>query len=462
MPNMGEQALRYEDLEKLVDDRADEGIFNVHRDIFRDPHIFELEMRNIFERSWVFLGLASQVSNPHDFHTTYIGRQPVVVMRSADGRLGAFFNTCRHRGAVLCHLESGNAKAHICHYHGWSYDSSGRIIGIKDLRQGCYPASFDAMDHHLMPLPRFAEYRGFLFGSASADGPALDEYLGEARRFIDLVIDQSPRGVELVPGSSAYIFKGNWKLQIENCTDLYHVTSTHQSFMSIVSRRKSGESGNQLKTIDFSAMRSADVVRGSFTFRYGHAVSWGTNPTPEARPLFSQIGAVRERVGETVAGWMLGSRNLTIYPSLQIADNASMQLRIIRPLAVDRTEMKIYCLAPVGEPAAAREHRLRQYEDFFNVTGMATPDDTATYEDCQTGYRATNVELQQGYSRGLNAVRRGADDYAREIGVRPETSIFGPSSLADETVFHAGYREWLRLMRVAGERADGAPEKRRT
>ncbi len=448
--------MRFDDVAKLVDDRAGEGAFSVHRDIFCDPRIFELEMRHIFEGTWVFLGMACQVPKPHDFYTAWIGRQPVVVTRDGNGRLGAFFNTCRHRGAILCHTEQGNAKYHVCHYHGWAYDSSGRNIDIKDRKHGCYAQAFERENHDLVSLPRFGEYRGFLFGSASADVPPLEEYLGGTRKFLDLIVDQSPRGVELVPGRSTYTFRGNWKLQIENCADIYHLTSTHRNFMDIVERRSSGRSTHALKTIDFSAMEERRVVRGSYTFDYGHTVIWGTNPTPEVRPLFAQVDELRRRVGPRTAEWMLGGRNVTIYPNVQFTDNAALQLRIIRPLAVDRTEMKIYCLAPAGETDEVREYRLRQFEDFFNATGLATPDDNTVYDDCQIGFAARGAGWLQGYARGLAAMRREADEYSRELGVQPRTSVTGTFGVADETVFHSGYREWLRLLKKGLERAPDA------
>jgi phenylpropionate dioxygenase-like ring-hydroxylating dioxygenase large terminal subunit len=109
--------------------------------------------------------------------------------------------------------------------------------------------------------------------------------------------------------------------------------------------------------------------------------------------------------------------------------------------------MKIYCMAPVGESAQAREHRLRQYEDFFNATGLATPDDTTAYEDCQTGYQAYNVDWQQGYERGSNQLQFSANAYAKELGIEVESCIAGPFDIQDETVFRAGYREWLALMK---------------
>ncbi|MGE0797494.1 MAG: hypothetical protein AB7O55_04200 [Lautropia sp.] len=216
--------------------------------------------------------------------------------------------------------------------------------------------------------------------------------------------------------------------------------------MNIVDRRNSGESRHQLSMMDFGALERSEVARGSFTFRYGHTATWGMNPTPQVRPLYASVEELRRRVGDTVTRWMLGSRNLTIYPSVQLADNAALLMRVIRPLAVDRTEMRLYCLAPVGEAPDVRAYRIRQFEDFFNATGMATPDDNVSYEDCQAGYDARPGEWQQGYERGLAAVQRGADRFARELGIEPETSVSGRFDMGDETVFHSGYREWLRLM----------------
>lgn len=437
----------YGKLQGLIVDQVPQGQFTVHRDVYRDPHIFELELRYIFERTWVFLGLECQVEQPNDYFTTWIGRQPVIVMRGNDGHLGAFLNTCRHRGAVVCQKAQGNARFHVCQYHGWSYDSNGRNKTIKDREDGCYSEVFEQEDHGLVPVAKFASYRGVLFGSLSPDVPPLDEHLGDTRFFLDLVLDQSPDGVEIVPGSSTYTYKGNWKLQLDNSLDGYHLTSVHPSFMKIVEKRKSGESGNKLAAVDFAAYRS----RGSFTFDYGHAVVWTRNPSPEIRPLYSSIEAVRARVGEQRAEWMLDTRNLVLFPNVQFAENASLQLRVVRPLSVDRTEIRSFCLAPKGESDEARAFRLRQFEDFFNSSGLATPDDTTCYEDCQTGYKAHVVQWTQGYARGMTSVQRGPNEVARTIGINPVTSQGGGVKIQDETLFHSSYREWHRLMTRGAE-----------
>jgi hypothetical protein len=150
---------------------------------------------------------------------------------------------------------------------------------------------------------------------------------------------------------------------------------------------------------------------------------------------------------------MLKLRNIVVFPNMQIADSTSLLLRTFRPLAVNKTEMRVYCMAPVGEPPAQRAWRLRQFEDFFNVSGLATPDDTSVYEDSQAGFAAP-ISWLQGYQRGMAATEPGASALAREIGINPVASLEGPYMIQTETCFHAPYREWARLMQagVSGER----------
>jgi len=82
----------------VIDDR-EAGIYRANRRIFTDEELFELEMTHIFEGNWVYLAHESQVANPGDYFTTYIGRQPVVITRSKDGSLNCLINACAHRGA---------------------------------------------------------------------------------------------------------------------------------------------------------------------------------------------------------------------------------------------------------------------------------------------------------------------------------------------------------------------------
>lgn len=433
-------------LRALVDDRPADGVFRVHRDAFRDPAVFDAEMACFFERGWVYLAHASQLPRAHDYVTTRVGRRSVIVARGADGSVRALHNSCRHKGALVVHHSRGQARAHACQYHGWAYDSSGRNIGIKGRAEGAYAPAFDAEGHDLEPLGRLAEYRGFLFGSLCADVPPLEEHLGDVRTLIDLAVDQSPQGLELVPGEVRYTFRGNWKLQLENSLDAYHFTSTHPSYLRLLERRAAMPGRDDApKAIWQAGGAQRPEMMGSFGFANGHAMVWTTSPV-ENHPLYPQRESLQARVGALRADWMMRTRQLNVFPNLQLASNAALQMRVITPRAVDLTEVASYCLAPVGESPAQRERRLRQYEDFFNPSGLATPDDTVTYEDCQRGFASAEIEWQQGSARGIARLVRGADEHAAALGLRPEHCASGSFAFSDETVFHALYRHWQRCL----------------
>jgi len=448
--------------DQLVEDHPEEGVFRVHRDVYLDPVLYELEMARIFESTWVFIGLASEVEQPHDYMTRNIGRQPVIIMRDQQGKLGGFLNTCRHKGLKLCPLGSGNRQFHACPYHGWTYDSGGNNVSIPAQSSGQYPEVFEQADHGLVPIARFDSYRGFLFGSLSADVPTLYEHLGEARQLLDLIADQAPNGLEYVSGGSTYTYDGNWKLQFENGLDAYHFATTHAAFVDIVMQRTPRAVPEHIQAYSDPA---DGVVAGTVSFPRGHAMSWSRGAPgqePAARPLpydRENFEAVKNQVGDDRLSWMLRQRNLTIFPNLQIIDIQSLQVRTWEPLAADKTRMVSHCLAPKGESAEARRFRIRQYEEFFNTGGLASSDDNIMYELCQAGLVATAAGVPQSVSRGMTAPGPEPDQYAG-LDFQQARVTASPAGLAfgDETGMHAGYREWLRLMK-AGESAVEQPTR---
>ena len=437
-----------------VDDRPSEGVFRVHPAAYSDPELFELEMKFIFERTWSFLAIESQIAKPNDFVTATIGRTPVLVTRTPGNAIRAFVNACRHKGAMVCRMEQGNARYHVCPYHGWAYDANGKNVDIKDRKAGQYAPAFDAESHDLLPLPKVAVYNGLIFGCLSPDVPPLDEFLGDIKFFLDCVMDQGPNGMEFVPGRVIYNYRGNWKLQLDNGLDPYHLTSTHTSFIEVQNRRRRGAGNVEARQFDWE--KRAATRGGVFGFSNGHSLVWNDHPQPENRPIYPSNEEIRQRVGDTRASWILSKlRQTTIFPNMQIPEAISQLLRTFQPVAVDRTMMRVYCLAPIGERPDLRAWRLRQFEDFFNPTGIATPDDVATYEECQRGFQAKELGWLQGYARGIAAIDRGENEVTREIGIRPNESVIGKFEMQSEVGFHSCHREWARLMEagLAGRKA---------
>ncbi|MGK2941762.1 MAG: aromatic ring-hydroxylating oxygenase subunit alpha [Immundisolibacter sp.] len=428
------------DVGTLIVDRQEANDFRVARRVFTDPEIFELEMKNIFEGTWVFLAHESQLPKPHDFYTTRVGRQPVVVSRDGDGVVHCFFDACSHRGAKLMATKRGNKAVHMCYYHGWTYNSAGRCLGVREQDKGAYPACFTELDHDLTPIARVDSYRGFIFGSLNPDVPELVDHLAEAKAMIDLFADSSDQGLEVIRGCHTYTSRANWKIQLENI-DGYHFFPTHSCYVGQIQRRMAGDSANKLKAVDLREL--ANLPSGSYDLGNGHVMDWGEMPNFEDRPLDFRRPEIVDRYGERRARWMINRvRNLVLFPNLLLMDNASTTLRIIHPLAPDLTKCETYCIAPVGEPAEGRRLRLRQYEDFLGPAGQATPDDQSVMERCQQGFQATHVAWQQGYARGSQNTVPGGDDDAKLLGIDPLFTSLGDT----ETFCHGFYRQWRELM----------------
>jgi benzoate/toluate 1,2-dioxygenase subunit alpha len=434
-----------ETLDTAVEDDPANGVYRVSRNVFTDPQIFELEMKHIFEGNWIYLAHESQIPNKNDYFTTYIGRQPIFIARDSNGELNAFINACSHRGAILCRFKRGNKSTYTCPFHGWTFSNSGNLLKVKDPDGAGYPERFNKEgSHDLTKVARFESYRGFLFGSLNPNVPRLVAHLGEATKIIDLVVDQSPEGLEVLRGSSTYVYDGNWKLQTENGADGYHVTTVHWNYVATTERRKQAARPDNIRAM--SASGFGKHGGGFHSFENGHLLAWANWANPEDRPNWGRREELKAQFGEARADWMVRRlRTLCLYPNVYLMDQFSSQIRQYRPIAVDKTEVTIYCIAPKGESAEARARRIRQYEDFFNASGMATPDDLEEFRGCQMSYRGRAARWND-LSRGAEHWIRGPDAVAEAIGLNP---LMSGARVEDEGLFLVQHKYWQEAMRRA-------------
>lgn len=440
-----------ERLETAVIEDKERGIFRCRRDIFTDEDLFELEMKHIFEGNWVFLAHESQIPESNDYFTTFIGRQPIVITRDKGGELHGLVNACAHRGATLCRRKHGNKGSFTCPFHGWTFSNNGKLLKVKDGKTGDYPASFNIEgSHDLTRLAQFANYRGFLFGSLNHDVQPIEEYLGSTRVIIDQIADQAPKGLEVLRGSSSYVFEGNWKLQMENGADGYHVSSVHWNYSATMGRRNYEAAGT--RTVDANGWSKSQG--GVYAFDNGHILLWTKTLNPEVRPIYAHRGELEKRLGSERAEFIVSqTRNLGLYPNVYLMDQFSTQIRVVRPISVNETEVTIYCFAPKGESSDERALRIRQYEDFFNVSGMGTPDDLEEFRACQSAYEGAG-NLWNDLSRGAVHWVEGADDNALAMGLKPTLS--GQRS-EDEGLFVRQHEYWAKTLikALAGDGGDG-------
>lgn len=432
-----------DDISAMLYENADDGVFRIHRSMFTNVELFELEVRHIFEENWIFVAHESQLPHPNDFITTHMGRQPVILTRTAAGELKAYLNSCSHRGAQLQTARCGNTKRHTCPFHAWTFSSEGKLLAYGNTPTSGYGPGFEKMDLDLKPVARVESYRGFIFASLSANVPDLKTHLDEAKTFIDMIVDQDPNGeIEVVPGPQAYTYDGNWKLQTENGVDGYHINSIHGNYVSTTMNRfaLSGEDA-RVKPMDVS--KFSKFPGGYYAFRNGHVVLWNQSPNPEVRATWNHQDDLVERCGDAKAWWMVNCwRNLCLYPNVFLMDQMSSQIRVIRPISVDRTEIRTLCFAPKSDTPEERENRIRQYEDFFNAAGMATPDDLAAFNASQRGFSARNVEWSD-VSRGARNLLLGSDERAQALNISVE---YTGTQLEDEGIYLNQHKYWRDKM----------------
>src|SRR5580658_7687319 len=161
------------ELETLVD--VENG--SIDRRIFWDEDIYRLELEKIFARCWLF------------------------VARGRDMKISVFLNSCPHRGNRVCYADAGNVRRFTCNYHGWSFGSDGRLLGMpaEELYEETCP-SFSSQNIGLHPA-RVDMYKGLVFATFDEEAPSLEDYLGDFRWYLDILLDNDPDGTEFLDGN---------------------------------------------------------------------------------------------------------------------------------------------------------------------------------------------------------------------------------------------------------------------
>lgn len=405
----------------------------VHRDVYLDPRVFAAEMRRIFRSTWVYVGHDSEIERPGDFKATAIGTEPVILVRDGDGFPRVVLNRCSHRGAAVCMQRRGRARGFRCEYHGWTFGLDGTLLGVP--HADAY-ASLDRQAMRLTAVPRVESYRGFIFASFEPDVPVLTEHLRDVLPYIDRFVEHSgSHELRVAPDANEAVYRGNWKMQMENNVDGYHLSFTHRSLFTVLQQR----TGRQPRYLGSSVEGTATTAALS----NGHAVM-------DLRSVATRV--LRERLDvlpgapsrgvdlddffgiEGAEALYLASTgppmNISIFPNLNLG---SINICEVHPLEVGRTRVVLRPLLLRGAPDALNRVRLRYHELGSGPAGFVQPDDLEMFERATHGIAAEQAEWLE-LSRGLESETVEA---AGRIG-----------HITDETPQRGQYRRWRELMAV--------------
>ena len=268
----------------------------IDRRIFSDQAIYDDEMEKIFGRAWLMIGHESLVPAADDFFHTYMGEDPVILTRDGQGRLHALLNMCRHRGNRVVRCDDGNAKRFMCTYHGWTYANDGtprpRPGRARGLLRRARPGRRSAWSR-----PGWTPTPGSSSPTWAKDAPSLEAYLGDARWYLDTVFNRRDGGMQAL-GPMKWLEPVNWKTMVDNCSDNYHVPTTHLSSAARAEPRSSAARGCRTRTSSrartstpsSTATRSPSATRDDNMPRYVHGMSSETAPDVPGVPRRHHAG----------------------------------------------------------------------------------------------------------------------------------------------------------------------------
>lgn len=408
-------------------DMVEEG--RVHKSLYSDPEIFEEELDKVFNNTWVFVGHETEVPEVGSFKTTWIGRQSIILSRDRKMHLHVLQNRCRHRGATLCEGRKGKTKAFTCPYHGWGYSLDGALRALP--KQEEYDGVFNKDELPLESL-RVETYQGLVFATYRDDIESLEDFLGGAKKWIDLFVKQGGGYPLKVLGEHRFNFPGNWKIQLENTTDAYHFPIIHKSFVS---------------SLDDATQDVFDFLDGEGFVEdlgNGHSVMVMIpelvdlekdldQPIPERfEKLASELraeGRSEDEVKKLVRAAHGTGFNLNLFPNV----SCSMAFfRVLRPVSVGETEIQHVALGGDGAPAPFNRKRMRLHEHFQGPMGFGTPDDGEAWERVHKG--------SQSGKDGWILVNRGMHNLHQS----EDGNVAG--AVCSETGMRGAYREYKKMM----------------
>ncbi|WP_239143089.1 Rieske 2Fe-2S domain-containing protein [Variovorax sp. WS11] len=391
---------------QMVNDDAEAGSFRVHRGAFVDEEVLQRERSEIFDRCWLYAMHESELAKPGDYLARKVGGKPLMFVRDRAGVLRGFFNACPHRGMTLCREKSGTARNFSCFYHGWTFDLQGQLVALPD--SAGYAGGADPVGKGLKPVPRMEIYRGLVFINFDAGACSLEAYLGNAKEYIDLMLDFGGDEVDIAPGQQRYSIRSNWKLLVENSIDVYHAHSTHNRYFS----RFLPDMGLPARTW----LNVSDQAPGrAIALDNGHAVAETlVRSGPLLKTAANELAEVRQRLvekfGEERAARIADyGRNLLIFPNLLFI-STWRTIRTIYPVAPGYMEVDAWALLPRSESAHLKKLRMDNFISFLGPAGFGTPDDVSGLESCQRGFFEGADSLWSDISRGMHRDPVAADE----------------------------------------------------
>jgi 3-phenylpropionate/trans-cinnamate dioxygenase alpha subunit len=283
----------------------------------------------------------------------------------------------------------------------------------------------------LIEVPRVESFRGLVFANAQPDGAPLTDYLGEMTWYLDLFLNRSASGTELLPGLHRWKLRSNWKLPADQFMgDMLHAPMVHQSLSKLGLDQGFGQEDR-----DFVAR-----------FDEGHA--W-LNLSPRIPAMEDEFEArvraeAANRLSEEQVSLFGCLYVATIFPNFSIVANPGfVSLRVWQPRGPLAMEIWSWSLVEKESPPSVRKQARDLQARLFSPSGMAEGDDVVIWQQTSQALRGP---LRRRYPLNCQSGRERGGAHPARPGV--------VSTLPSEDGVFAYYLQWRALMSMPEASAD--------
>ena len=205
--------------------------------MYTSRQVHDLEIEKLWSRVWQWACLDADIPGAGDYHVYEVGDLSFLIVRTEDGSLKAYRNSCLHRGRLLRETHGKGARTLRCAFHGWAWNLDGSLKEI--------PCEWDfpSVDREACSLPEALvdTWHGFVFINPDLDAAPLAEHLGDLERHFE----KWPFERRFKAAHVEKIMPVNWKACQEAFMESYHVVATHPTLMTTL-----GDANSRYDTYD--------------------------------------------------------------------------------------------------------------------------------------------------------------------------------------------------------------------
>jgi phenylpropionate dioxygenase-like ring-hydroxylating dioxygenase large terminal subunit len=351
---------------------------SLEREFYRDPEHYELDLKHVWYREWVYAGHVCELKKAGDFLTVQIGDYSLMVIRGDDGVIRALHNVCRHRGFRICDDASGSVKRRIvCPYHQWSYALDGALAKARSMEPDFEPSQ------HNLGSAACELVDGMIFVCV-ADSPPDIELM---RQTISPYLAPFDLLNAKVAYETTFVEHGNWKLVMENNRECFHCKAHHSELCAVFPEAPLHSGGGSEQDLADMERLISQAEDAGLPSRYLNSPDFQYRVMrmqllPPARSMTADGKPAVARQFGTLPTFDIGDVLLYHYPSTWnhfVADHA-VTFRIL-PVSPTETELRTTWLVP-GDAAEGVDYDL---DNLTNVWVATNAQDTALVERAQRG-----------------------------------------------------------------------------